>query len=60
MNLIKRYSNIAWPAISKIDHDHCKHIINLENEIQKVLLFFALESSDVSRTRKLILYYIVS
>jgi hypothetical protein len=60
MNLIKRYSDIAWPVISKINHDHYEYIINLKNEIQKVLLFFVLESSDVSRTRKPIPYHIVS
>jgi hypothetical protein len=60
MNLIEKHSDIAWPAISKISHDHGKHAINLESEIWKVLSFFALESSNASRTRKPIPYYVVS
>jgi hypothetical protein len=60
MNLMERYSDIAWPAISKIGHDHREHAINLENKIRKVLLFFALESSNTSRTRKSIPYHIIS
>jgi hypothetical protein len=60
MNLMERYSDIAWPAIGKIGHDYCEYVINLENEIWKILLFFALESNNISRTRKSILYYVVS
>jgi hypothetical protein len=60
MNLMERHSDIAWPAISKISHDYREHAINLESEVRKVLLFFALESGDVSRTRKSIPYHIVS
>jgi hypothetical protein len=60
MNLIERHSDIAWPAISKINHDHREYIINLENKIRKILLFFVLESNNISRTRKSILYYVVS
>jgi hypothetical protein len=57
---MERHSDIAWPAISKIGHDHGEHAINLESKVRKVLSFFALESSDVSRTRKPIPYYVVS
>jgi hypothetical protein len=60
MNLIKRYSDIAWPAISKIGHDHYEYAINLESKVWKILLFFVLESGNVSRTRKSIPYYIIS
>jgi hypothetical protein len=60
MNLIERHSDIAWPVISKINHDHREYIINLENKIRKILLFFVLESNNISRTRKSILYYVVS
>jgi hypothetical protein len=57
---MERYSNIAWLAISKISYDYYEYIINLESKIRKVLLFFVLESGDISRTRKSILYYVVS
>ena len=60
MNLMERYSDVAWPAIGKIGHDHREHATNLESEVRKALSFFALESGDATRTGKPIPYHVAS
>ena len=39
-----RHSDVAWPVIGKIGHDHREQTMNLESEVQNVVSFFALES----------------
>lgn len=55
---MERRSNVAWPVIGKIGHEHHEHAINLESEVRNVLSFFAPESGDVSRAGKSIPYHV--
>ena len=31
---MERHSDIAWPVIGKIGHDHREHAINLESDVR--------------------------